>query len=454
MLPSPLKILTVLDRRLRRARAGSVLIIVIVLLLLLAILGAAYLSTTRSDRIASAQSVLSTNVDVMLDGIAKVCEGVIVDDLNDTFGNLHGNTANATNTIINRSFFQGQAEPSGTLPGIAPNAVSAGGSPPTGYIYNPGDVISDPSNPFNFYAMQGAASSSLTQNTSATLLSNVWSTNTPNNPGWQILNGRLPITANGSDPWLADRVPDPAGTGNPLWQFLTQSIQLSGAGLTAASILGTPFEDPTQPQVPLTLGAPGSGLIGAATPTYVAMPKGSQTPTFNAPALTIGANTYVAANASGDGIADALLFRIPGASYDGLTWYAGVRIIDNNSAINMNTAWSRDQDYTYTYAPPGHPPTSVVYNNSTANPAPTNLWNLFQTSVGLQELININDITGYTAGSLPTIDLNKLNAYRFNDTNTASGHPAAIYDPFDETAIAPNGNTMNSPPQAFDRGVP
>ena len=70
------------------SRPGSVLIIVIVLLLLLAILGAAYISTTRSARVASAQNVLSSDVDDMLNGISKVCEGVIVDDLNDTFGNL------------------------------------------------------------------------------------------------------------------------------------------------------------------------------------------------------------------------------------------------------------------------------------------------------------------------------------------------------------------------------
>src|SRR5271167_2395823 len=83
-----------LAARLRRSRPGSVLIIVIVLLLLLAILGAAYISTTRSARVASAQNVLNNDVDSMLTGISKVCEGVVVDDLNDTFGNLRGNTAN------------------------------------------------------------------------------------------------------------------------------------------------------------------------------------------------------------------------------------------------------------------------------------------------------------------------------------------------------------------------
>src|SRR5580658_2730549 len=101
--------LSLLASRLRRARPGSVLIIVIVLLLLLAILGAAFISTTRSARVASAQNVLSSDVDDMLSGISKVCEGVIVDDLNDTFGDLRGNTANTGNAIVNRSIYQGQA---------------------------------------------------------------------------------------------------------------------------------------------------------------------------------------------------------------------------------------------------------------------------------------------------------------------------------------------------------
>src|ERR1700690_1357979 len=90
-------LLTRMENRFRRSRPGSVLIIVIVLLLLLAILGAAYISTTRSSRGASAQNVLSSDVDSALNGIAEVCQGVISDDLNDTFGNLRGNTAYVIN---------------------------------------------------------------------------------------------------------------------------------------------------------------------------------------------------------------------------------------------------------------------------------------------------------------------------------------------------------------------
>jgi len=400
-----------LAARLRRSRPGSVLIIVIVLLLLLAILGSAFISTTRSSRVASAQNVLSTDVDTALNGIAEVCQGVIADDLNDTFGDLYGNTAYTTNTtIVNRSCYQGETGPTavGSGPPTAPNVPS----------YSPGDIGNDVSNPTVFYGIPQGASASLGS------IPNPLPANS-----WQPLNGHLPITACGSDPWLADRVPDPAGTGSPVWQYLTQSIQVSAGTPYSASILGTPFEDPLTGTAPVVL----SPLLGAPTPL---------TPTFNTllngydvPALQNGAGAkFTAADADGDGIADSLLFRIPGLNLDGLTWYAGVRIIDNNSAINANTAWSRDTDYQwYTGSPP------TLTSPPTAGP---NAWAAFQMGVGLQELINTGDIPGYVVGSP---NLNALNAYRFNQS---TGIPTAGYNPFDETPIS------NVPPQAFDRGKP
>ncbi len=140
-----------LRTRLRR-RQASVLIIVIVLLLLLAILGAAYISTTRSSRVASAQNVLSSDVDSALNGIAEVCQGVISDDLNDTFGNLHGNTAYAGNTtIVNRNSYQGQAGAAPNAPPIQPNVPVAPGG------YNPGDIVNDSADPSLFYSALKAA---------------------------------------------------------------------------------------------------------------------------------------------------------------------------------------------------------------------------------------------------------------------------------------------------------
>ena len=49
---------------------------------------------------------------------------------------------------------------------------------------------------------------------------------------------------------------------------------------------------------------------------------------------------FLAASAAGDGIADSALFRLPIGEINGITYYAAVRIIDNNSAVNASTAWA------------------------------------------------------------------------------------------------------------------
>src|SRR5439155_26543992 len=52
-----------------------------------------------------------------------------------------------------------------------------------------------------------------------------------------------------------------------------------------------------------------------------------------------------AADADGDGIADSVLWKLPMGPMNGVTYYAAIRVIDNNSAINVNTALSRDFDF-------------------------------------------------------------------------------------------------------------
>ncbi len=343
------------------SRPGSVLIIVIVLLLLLAILGAAYISTTRSARVASAQNVLSSDVDDMLNGISKISEGVIVDDLNDGLGNLQGLNPGATQNV--HSAYQGTFV--------------------AGQTYNIGDIVSYPAQatapPFiqtNLYVAVAAPGSATPA---------VGST-TP----WLQTTHVAGITSSLIEPWLAERIPTPDGvTGTPAtlayWPNITQMAVPTG-GNTPTSILGTPFESPdsTAP-MPATFSPgytltgqingslqPGFKQIGGANGPYV--PTLTYLPTGGPKATQI-----VAGDADGDGAADCFLFRIPGASYDGLTWYAGVRIIDNNSAVNANTAVSRDQEFGW----PGG-----AFGSLGAN---SNYYSLFQSGVGLLEMLNTSD---------------------------------------------------------------
>ena len=69
-----------------RRRRGSVLILVVALLVLMALLGTAYISTTRVDRAASAQHEKNVQVDLLVDGVVNQVASAIQSDLYDASG--------------------------------------------------------------------------------------------------------------------------------------------------------------------------------------------------------------------------------------------------------------------------------------------------------------------------------------------------------------------------------
>jgi hypothetical protein len=68
-------------RRFRRARPGSVLILVIALLVLLALIGTAYISTTRVERYTSAQNAFNTQADLLMDGLTNMVKSSLIEDV-------------------------------------------------------------------------------------------------------------------------------------------------------------------------------------------------------------------------------------------------------------------------------------------------------------------------------------------------------------------------------------
>src|SRR4051794_22729116 len=69
-----------LSRR-RRSRSGSVLILVVALLVLMALIGTAWISTTGTDRGATAQHAFNTEIDLLVDGVVAMVKAAIGDDL-------------------------------------------------------------------------------------------------------------------------------------------------------------------------------------------------------------------------------------------------------------------------------------------------------------------------------------------------------------------------------------
>ena len=148
-----------------------------------------------------------------------------------------------------------------------------------------------------------------------------------------------------------------------------------------------------------------------------------------------GGAPQLAADADGDGIADAGLCRVTAVPadmvtcQDGLdhpiTYWAGVRIIDNAGAVNFNTAWSRDDDFVFTFAAPGNPE---------PNPVPAGDWRrgllgTFRSNVGLTQLF-----TAVGGAAMRDHDIRELNRWRMDF--------AAGADPFGGSRMANDDLTL------------
>jgi len=135
--------------------------------------------------------------------------------------------------------------------------------------------------------------------------------------------GSDPATAPG-DTFLSSRVPESTGLGiAPMWRYIT------------GPLIGVDFESPVDgTKFPIVNGIAKRNLMRPTSQNGY-------------PALNLGGldTTYVASDADGDGIADSGLMKLPMGKVDGITYYVGIRIIDDNSAINVNTAWSKTTDY-------------------------------------------------------------------------------------------------------------
>jgi len=168
-----------------------------------------------------------------------------------------------------------------------------------------------------------------------------------------------------TDTWQASRLPEVSGS-TPQWPFL--SAPLHNGGVFTSPLLdasGTLLTSASRTGVKVT----SLMLDGRAWP-----------------AVEIDGKVLLAADTDGDGIADAGLWPLPIGAINGVTYYAAVRIIDNNSALNAAVAWKRNDE--------------TVHKKDLAG-------NFFPTNVDLQSLLS--------GGSA---EMDVLNRYRF-------AHPSA-----------------------------
>ncbi len=273
-------------------RRGSVLILVVTLLVLLALMGTAYIATVRLDRLqvtGAGSSALINGVGAMAADPASMDSGI-------------NSLADQVKKALRDDVFSAPA--------------------PGGTYRPPGNLTS--------YKNYDA----------------------------------LSVT---DDLYLASRLPQLNATPVPSWPFI--SHWMGGAGQ-----FDSPWNSASaNPTFPVPAFPASINSINPSTynnrvdmvPTHIELtyPVNFNRPAqMNGrariyPALNVGGTIVLAGDADGDGIADAGLFRLsttpgaidyinPASANHPITYWGAVRIVDHNSAINANTAWSRDQDWT------------------------------------------------------------------------------------------------------------
>lgn len=207
------------------------------------------------------------------------------------------------------------------------------------------------------------------------------------------------FTATEADTFIAARVPGllnnalavNATTNPPVWPTIT------------GPLLDTAFSYPFAPSV--VGNAPATYTMRSAVVPTVVTPSagpysGRGQPAFQFDVDEDLSNGYTpslivpAIDADGDGVADAGMVRLPIGPLAGVTYYYGARIVDLNSAINVNTAWISNNPTAAVAAP--------QYNLGA---------NFFPSNLDLQNLL-----VGTASGRQGQMDL--LNVYR---TNLATG---------------------------------
>ena len=360
-----------INQKFRQMRAGSVLILVIALLVLMAIIGTTFLSSSRVDRYTTVQNTDNTEIALLVEGVKNMAKATIVGALfdpsqtNTTFQPGNGTLAFTSpfhNWTIPELYHQFTDDPSiGTWSGDlwlsprVPVAVQQIGSQTINYIPEwPSIGYPLVGNKFESPFVQDAANLGVNLGTTSLTYRDRMSSDFV--PGNNTLDASQNVTPT-----------------NQYYGTSTQTLQPTGTQLTPSY---TFIKNPDGS----TTTYPAWKIITYANPL-------GPSPT------AAGTFMYLAGDADGDGVADSGMYKLPVGQLDGLTYYACVRIIDNNSAVNVNSAVSRRYDFDATTA--GVLTASRVFN-SVATPytfyVPFTLGSNL-SNVGLAEMLHT-----YTAG--------------------------------------------------------
>jgi len=346
--PSSLRLLdglfAALQRHFHRARPGTVIIFVIVLLVLLALMGTAYLSTSRIDRFTAGQHLTSvqqlSSIDSYLTTAINMVEGAVGTITSGASSTSNPNNNASLSIVVDAPLSSSSTMIADRYPQLLPD---------NGYL----TAVQTPPTYFTDLASVSVAGLQV--------------------PVYRAIS-RLPISAQAQSPLnTAAYGTSPISNYNhtdttywyaPTYVVITYPDQtaLKKSGWDQAGLTVTP------------------SLVGR-TRVF---------PAFNRYSYSSGAWTrdnngpYLAGDASGSGIADSALipFNSSGAPLGSYVYYWSACIVDNAAAFNVNTIYGRLNDLD----------TSGTTNCNNWFPCDVDAMMLFSSALGNSERDIINDM--------------------------------------------------------------
>ena len=384
-----------------RGRRGSILILVVALLVLLALIGTAYLTSTQTERQTAGQATVNTQVDLVMTGFTAAVNDSVVSGLYGT--NPAGGVANYNpNVYTGLAVNEYAGQPLLRYPGqqsdtpLGPSILGQPAQPVTGFF---------PTQVSNYRGYTSAQTDAFLGDRVPTSPPSVgvWQWGSISWPPFPDANGNYVF----ENPYEGSVNLGPA-TNRPNLSYRPTVKVINGKVLPAMQIVVSPL--PVSP--PLTATVP----VGLPNFNVVIGPGNVNNP----------GSTVMAVSASGDGVADSMLVKMPGGPVNGVTYYAAMRVIDNNSAVDASTAWSANP-VGAAGGPVGGAFTQLTIDAATAGTLGSPYtYGFFKSDVDLSNLLNPNPVAppGYS-GVVPSTqqELFMLNRYRFGGDPPSAGFP-------------------------------
>lgn len=218
------------------------------------------------------------------------------------------------------------------------------------------------------------------------------------------------------DAWLAVLIPEKVGA-DVEWPAISEPL--------TGGVFESPETGPGKPMTTRVRMIPSSRNITYPDGTVQTLPAMR----FLDP--VDGVVTRIAGDADGDGIADCMLSRLLPGEINGVTWYVGWRVVDNAAKVNVNTAFSRERDY----------------SGAGAEITGAQFTKFYPSAVGLAEMLR--DWDPGTANQIPSgsTEMALLNYFRFNTLRVPDGVLGGAGDPIADP-VAPS--TTGTPRSDFD----